>query len=197
MTDFMILKMQCWSSSLSRKKHHLRVRAAICSNGHPQSVGHRFYVIARQCFVEVNKGQIAGDAKAIRVPFRATDRIPPQAFCFHTEVRHVQVAAGVRHGVFRKCYLLRAVMAPGCRHFGIKVFEACCSLTQLGAAPHPGNQLAPQAQFRPRAFEKCTALRHLDMEQTEYNPANPNRFLPAFQLGWAGSLCTLPAFADR
>ena len=167
---------------------------------------HRFYVIARQCFVEVlNKGQIVGAAKAIRVPFRATDRIPPQAFSFHTEVRHVQVEPGIcivgeaawrscqrlqvvhlpdtvvclGQGVFSKCSLLRAVMAPGCRYFGMKVFEACRSLTQLGAAPHPGNQLAPQAQFRPRAFEKCTALRHLDMEQTEHNPANPNRCLPA------------------
>ena len=166
---------------------------------------HCFYVIARQCFVEVvHKGQITGDAKAIRVPFGATDRILPQAFSFHTEVRHVQVAAGIRavgeaawrscqrlqvvhlpdtvvclrHRAFRRCYLLRAVIAPGCRQFGIKVFEECCSLTQLGVTQHPGNQLAPQAQFRPRAFEKCTALRHLSMEKTECDPANPNRCLP-------------------
>ena len=134
-------------------------------------------------------------------------RILPQAFSFHTEARHVQVAAGIRvvgeaawrscqrlqvvhlpdtvvclrHGVFRRCYLLRAVMAPGCRQFGIKAFEACCSLmslTQLGATQRPGNQLAPQAQFRPRAFEKCTALRHLNMEKTECDPANSNRCLP-------------------
>ena len=159
-----------------------------------------------QCFVEVvHKGHLTGDAKAIRVPFGTTDRILPQAFSFHTEVRHVQVEAGVRvvgdaawrscqrlqvvhlpdtvvclrRGVFRRCYLLRAVMAPGCRQFGVKAFEACCSLTQIGATQHPGNQLAPQAQFRPRAFEKCTALRHLNMEKTEYDPANPNRCLPA------------------
>ena len=146
-----------------------------------------------------------GEAKAIRVPFGATDRILPQAFSFHTEVRHVQVEAGIRivgeaawrscqrlqvvhlpdtvvclrHGVFRRCYLLRAVMAPGRRQFGIKVFEACCSLTQIGATQHPSNQLAPQAQFRPRAFEKCTALRHLNIKKTEYDPTNPNRCLPA------------------
>ena len=40
------------------------------------------------------------------------------------------------------------------------------------------NQLAPQAQFRPRAFEKCSALRHLNFEQTEYDPANLYRCLP-------------------
>ena len=72
----------------------------------------------------------------------------------------------------------RAVLAPGCRQFGIKVFEACCSLTQIGATNHTTNQLAPQAQFRPRAFEKCTALRHLNLETTEYYPTNPNRSLP-------------------
>ena len=70
----------------------------------------------------------------------------------------------------RRSYLLRTVLAPGRRQFGIKVFKACCSLTQIGATSHTTNQLAPQAQFRPRAFEKCTALRHLNLELTEYDP---------------------------
>ena len=30
----------------------------------------------------------------------------------------------------------------------------------------------------PRAFEKCTALRHLDPGQSEYSPANLTRCLP-------------------
>ena len=55
---------------------------------------------------------------------------------------------------------------------------ACCPLTQIGATQHPDNPLAPQAQFRPRAFEKCTALRHLNMDKAEYDPAHPNRCLP-------------------
>ena len=163
------------------------------------------YVLARQCFVEaVHKGQLKGEAKAIRVPFGKNDKIPPQAFSFHTEVRHVQVEAGVRivgeaawrscqrlqvvhlpdtvvslrHGAFRRCYVLRAVTAPGCKQFGAKVFEACCSLTQIGTTQHPDNLLAPQAQFRPRAFEKCTALLHLNMDKADYDPARPNRCLP-------------------
>ena len=99
------------------------------------------YVIARQCFVEaVHKGHFMGEAKAIRVPFGKNDKFLPQAFSFHTEVRHVQVEAGIRivgaaawrscqrlqvvhlpdtvvclrHGAFRRCYVLRAVTAPGC-----------------------------------------------------------------------------------
>ena len=64
------------------------------------------------------------------------------------------------------------------KQFGIKVFEACCSLTQIGATSHTTNQLAPQAQLQPRAFEKCTALRHLNLELAEYDPTNPRRCLP-------------------
>ena len=167
--------------------------------------GQGFYVLARQCFVEaVHKGQLKEEAKAIRVPLGRNDKIPPQAFSFHTEVRHVLVENGIRivgeaawrscqrlqvvhlpdtvvslrHGAFRRCYVLRAVTAPGCKQFGIKVFEACCSLTQIGTTQHSDNLLAPQAQLRPRAFEGCTALRYLNMDKAEYNPAYPNRSLP-------------------
>ena len=53
---------------------------------------HCYYVIARPCLVEAaHKGQIKGEAKAIRVPRGKSDKIPPQAFSFHTEVRHVLV----------------------------------------------------------------------------------------------------------
>ena len=116
-------------------------------------------MIARQCFAEaVHKGQLKGEAKAIRVPRGRHDKIPPQAFSFHTDVRHVPVEPGVRivgeaawrscrqlqvvhlpdtvvsllHGAFSRCRVLRAVTAPGCQHFGTKVFEECCSLTQIG-----------------------------------------------------------------
>ena len=55
--------------------------------------------------------------------------------------------------------------------FGRSVFEECCSLSQVGATVAT-NQLAPQAQVRPRAFEKCSALRQISFEKTEYDPAN-------------------------
>ena len=43
-----------------------------------------------------HKEQIKGEAKAIRVPRGKSDKIPPQAFSFHMEVRHVPVEPGVR-----------------------------------------------------------------------------------------------------
>ena len=48
------------------------------------------------------------------------------------------------HGAFSKCQVLRIVVAPSCKYFGTKVFEECCSLTQVGAAHCPSNKLAPQ-----------------------------------------------------
>ena len=86
------------------------------------------------------------------------DKIPPQAFFFHREVRHVPVEHGIRivgeaawrsclqlqvvhlpetvvsllHGAFSRCQVLREVTASGCNIFGTKVFEERCSRTQIG-----------------------------------------------------------------
>ena len=67
--------------------------ATICANRHPAGpsrphielrANHCCYVIAQQCFVEAaHKGQLKGEAKAIRVPRGRNDKIPPQAFFFH------------------------------------------------------------------------------------------------------------------
>ena len=56
-----------------------------------------FTVISCPCFEEAeHKGQMKGDAKAIRVPYRTTDRVLPQAFSYITEVRRVQVDTDLR-----------------------------------------------------------------------------------------------------
>ena len=86
--------------------------------------------------------------------------------------------ACLQDGVFRRSYVLRTVLAPGCKHFGMCVFEECCSLAQIGTQGDVANQLAPQAQFRPRAFEKCSALRQISLEKAEYDPTNLTRCLP-------------------
>ena len=166
---------------------------------------YRYYVIAQPCFVEAaNKGQLKGEAKAIRVPCRRRNKIPPQAFSFYTEVRHVLVEDGLRivgevawrscrrlqmvclpatvvsllHGAFSRCQVLRILTAPGCTHFGTKAFEECCSLTQIGMTQCPDNRLAPHAQLRPRVFQGCTALSHLNLGMPQGGPAHPTRCLP-------------------
>ena len=163
-----------------------------------------FYVIARPCLVEAAQGQIKGEAKAIRVPRGKNDKIPPQAFSFHTEVRRVLVEPGMRivgeaawrscrqlqvvqlpetvvsllHGAFRCCRALRVVLAPGCQHFGPKVFEECCSLTQIGVTQCPDNMLAPQAQLRLRVFQGCTVLQHLNLGKKGQDSTDLSRSLP-------------------
>ena len=49
---------------------------------------------------------------------------------------------------------------------------------QVGTSEDTANQLAPQAELMPRAFEKCTALRHLDLGQSEHNTTGRTRCLP-------------------
>ena len=130
-----------------------------------------------------HKGQTHKETKALQVPFRASDRIHPQAFSHLARIRHVQVDAGYRiigecawhhcqhlqivhlddtvHSlqtrVFSRCYALRRVLAPGCGEFGAQVFEECVALLQVGMNNGTVNQLAPQAALGPRAFYKCTS----------------------------------------
>ena len=164
-----------------------------------------FTVVASPCVEKAeHKGQTQGETKALRVPFRASDRIFPQAFSHLARVRHVQVEAGYRiieecawHNcqhlqivhldsavlslqtrVFSRCYALRRVLAPGCREFGAQVFEECVALLQVGINNDTVNQLAPQAELWPRAFHKCTALRHINLELSEHKPTRLMRCLP-------------------
>ena len=164
-----------------------------------------FTVVVSPCLVEAeHKGQMQGEAKARRVPFYYIDRVFPQAFSHVEKVRHMQVDAGYRiigecswhhcqhlqiahlastvtslqTRAFCRCYALRRVLAPGCKDFGTQVFAECCSLLQVGIRNDTTNQLAPQAELRPRAFHKCTALRQLDLELSEYNSNSVMRVLP-------------------
>ena len=164
-----------------------------------------FTVISCPCFKEAeHKGQLQGEAMAIRVPYRTTDRVLPLAFAHFRGGRHVQLEEGLRiigeaawrncdqlqivhlastviclqRRVFRRCYALRTVVAPGCKQFGIQAFEECCSLIHVGDSVNGINQLAPQAELMAQAFQKCTALQHIDMGRTEYNPSRPTRIVP-------------------
>ena len=75
-----------------------------------------FNLIVRQCFTEAeHKGQLTGKVRAIRVPYNTTDRILPHAFSHNTEVRHVQVEAGIRiigEAAWRSCLRLQIVQLP-------------------------------------------------------------------------------------
>ena len=99
--------------------------------------------------------------------------------CRQLQVVHLpDTVVSLLHGAFRCCRALRVIIAPGCQHFGPEVFEECCSLTQIGVTQCPDNLLAPQAQLRPRVFQGCTALQHLDLGKKGQGSTNLNRSLP-------------------
>ena len=62
-----------------------------------------------------HKGQLKGEVKAVRVLRSGNDKIPPQAFSFCTEIRHVLVENGVKivgEAAWRCCRQLQIVHLP-------------------------------------------------------------------------------------
>ena len=161
-------------------------------------------VVVHQCCSRAeHKGQMKRNAKAIQVPPTRSGQVLPHAFTRSTEIRHLQVEAGMhtigeaawqhcnrlrivhlpstlvslKDGAFRRCYVLHTVTAPACRDFGSWVFEECHALTRVGDPTRSGNQLAPQARLHTRAFEKCRTLRIISVESTHYDPRAPTRVI--------------------
>ena len=71
-----------------------------------------------------------------------TDRILPQAFSFHTEVRHVQVEAGIRvvgKAAWRSCQRLQVVHLPHTVAQGVsQMLPITCCVGQGQAIRHQG-----------------------------------------------------------
>ena len=120
-----------------------------------------------------------------------------------TFIRHVEVATGIQHigigawqscqqlqivklpssvvslaeGTFMGCYVLRKVAAPGCVHYGQRVFAGCCSLGSVGVSheTEDSSVLAPGAQLGKYAFESCLTLATItfNMDRTNKPRALP------------------------
>ena len=141
--------------------------------------------------------------KAVRVPPNPRGAIADRAFYAAPSLRHVEVATGIQHvgvaawqtcqqlqivklppsvislaeGAFQGCYVLREVAAPGCVHYGPRVFAECCSLGRVGASheTEDSSVLAPGAQLGKYAFESCLTLTTItfDMDHTNKPRALP------------------------
>ena len=165
----------------------------------------KLQIIVRPCLVEGHSiWQFQEDdresyPKAIRVPVNPRKEIADRAFYAAPMLRHVEVAAGIKHagfaawqgcqqlqivklppsvlsledGAFQGCYVLRETIAPGCVQYSRRVFAECCSLSKvgLGQETEDSNVLAPGAQLGRYAFESCLTLASITCAMDQTNKA--------------------------
>ena len=155
-----------------------------------------------------------GYPKAVPVPTNARKEVADRAFYAAPMLRHVEVAAGMKHigfaawqschqlqiviisledGAFQGCYVLKQVVAPGCVQFSRRVFAECCSLSRVGIGNdmEATNELAPGAQLGPFAFESCLTLTSINFVMDKTSKTSKSRTLPDGSFCGAGieSLC--------
>ena len=101
-----------------------------------------FTVVVSPCLVVAeHKGQIQGEAKALRVPFYYIDRVFPQAFSYVAKVRHIQVDAGYR--IIGKCswhhcqHLQMVHLASTVISLQTRAFYRCYALQILDGQDRP------------------------------------------------------------
>ena len=159
-------------------------------------------IIVRPCLEEghsiwqFQEGDRESYPKAIYVPVNPRKEIADRAFYAAPMLRHVEIAAGIKHvgfaawqgcqqlqivklppsvisledGAFQGCYVLREITAPGCVQYSRRVFAECCSLSKVGVGKDAEdiNVLAPGAQLGRYAFESCLTLTSITfaMDQT-------------------------------
>ena len=94
-----------WSNSRPRRKQQFgcdslsfdgyRAAPAKSGMGHPQRL-QPFQIVVRQCCSRAeHKGQMRKNAKAIRVPVTRSGQVLPHAFTNSSDIRHLQVEAGI------------------------------------------------------------------------------------------------------
>ena len=103
---------------------------------------------------------------AVHVPMNPESAVPEGAFTGVPRLRHVSVESGIRHScrqlrivklpstvvsisdnAFRVCKLLNSVTAPGCREFGYKAFDECCSLQWVYTTEGIANRFSSCTKF--------------------------------------------------
>ena len=123
------------------------------------STNQKYYVIAKQCMVEAgHKGQLKGEVKAVRVLCSRNGKIPPQAFSFCTEIRHVLVA---------HCSQLQQLCLPRMlRTIEQEAFYKCTSLKEVSTPPS-------LLYIARHAFAGCTHLRIILKQGKSSTPVGP------------------------
>ena len=121
---------------------------------------------------------------AVHVPVNPESAVPEGAFAGVPRLRHVSVESGIRligpeawhscrqlrivklpstvvsisDNAFRSCKLLNSVTAPGCREFGYKAFDECCSLQWVHTTEGIANRFSSCTKFGHYLFRGCINL---------------------------------------
>ena len=137
---------------------------------------------------------------AVHVPMNPESAVPEGAFAGVPRLRHASVESGIRligpeawhscrqlrivklpptvvsisDNAFRSCKLLNSVTAPGCREFGYKAFDECCSLQWVYTTEDNANRFSSCTKFGHYLFRGCINL----AEFTLYESPSPDELLP-------------------
>ena len=128
---------------------------------------------------------------AVHVPMNPEGVVPEGAFAGVPRLRHVSIESGIRligpeawqscrqlrivklpatvvgisDNAFRSCKLLNSVTAPGCREFGYKAFDECCSLQWVYTAEGVANQFSSTTKFGRYLFRGCINLAEFTLRE--------------------------------
>ena len=118
--------------------------------------------------------------------------VPEGAFAGVPRLRHVSVESGIRligpeawhscrqlrivklpstvvsisDNAFRSCKLLNSVTAPGCREFGYKAFDECCSLQWVHTTEGIANRFSSCTKFGHYLFRGCINLAEFTLQES-------------------------------
>ena len=76
-------------------------------------------------------------------------------------VKMPATVGGISDNAFRNCKLLNSVTAPGCREFGCKAFEECCSLQSVYTLMELPTSLAAPPSLGITSLEAASTLPNL------------------------------------
>ena len=93
----------------------------------------------------------------------------PEAWHSCRQLRIVKLPSTVvciSDNAFRSCKLLNSVTAPGCREFGYKAFDECCSLQWVYTAEGIANQFSSTTKFGHYLFRGCINLAEFTLRES-------------------------------
>ena len=104
--------------------------------------------------------------------------IGPEAWHSCRQLRIVKLpltVVSISDNAFRSCKLLNSVTAPGCREFGYKAFDECCSLQWVYTTEGIANQFSSSTKFGHYLFRGCVNLAEFTLRESPSQSELPSQ----------------------